>query len=314
METSLRVVDGAKRRKVTDTPKKVVTDAELTAAENEIRERAKTIVRDIDDKYWELGEILYDVYDGVPGGYRALMKGEGSRAERQEMFRKWGYKSFGEYCEKEVGIRERTAQNIRYAYYWFSVHLSLPEEVMVDLRSLGRSFVYQLSGFADETNITVWIEQAKTLTYEELRKAIKAAKAVAAGKSADDEERDQEAAGKAVEDEKGAKPLPKPEEWHTLQTSLADAQWEVWQSAFDRAKKLSGSDKIGHNMALICQDFLANNDFSDDSKKDRSTFLGKVEQKLGLLLIGIDPSSGKPVHGRDLLWRLVKECQAEETE
>jgi hypothetical protein len=64
----------------------------------------------------------------------------------------------------------------------------------------------------------------------------------------------------------------------------------------------------------MCQDFLANNDFSDDSKKDRSAFLGKVEQKLGLLLIGIDPSTGKPVHGRDLLWRLVKECQAEESE
>lgn len=315
METNLRVVNGAKGRKIVNAPVEVeeVSEAELTVEENKLRERARTIVKDIDDKYWELGEILYDVYDGVPGGYRALMKGKGSREERRSMFSKWGYKTFGEYCEEEVGIRKRTAENIRYAYYWFSITLDLPESVMEDLRSIGRSKFYQLAGFADETNITVWIDQAKTLTFEELRKAIKAAKAVAAGSSGDSEERDQ-AAGPAAEAAKDAKALPKPEEWHTLQTSLADSQWATWQSAFDRAKGISGSEKIGHNMELICQDFLANNDFADDAAKDRSAFLAKIERKLGLLLIGIDPASGKPVHGRDLLWRLVKECQAEALE
>jgi len=34
-----------------------------------------------------------------------------------------------------------------------------------------------------------------------------------------------------------------------------------------------------------------------------------MERRLGLLMIAIDPQTGKPVHGQDLLWRLIEESQ-----
>jgi len=321
METTLRVVNGVERKVIATND---VDDKKLTEAENQLRERARSLVQEIENKYWDLGRVLYEVYDGVPGGYRGLMAGQGSMEERQSLFKKWGYADFGEYCEREVGLRKRTGENLRYAYWWFSVSEEMPEEVIQDLVSLGRSKVYLLSGFATRESVVLWIDKAHTLTYEQLKTAIKAAKSVIAGSGDDGEERPQDGnegidilhpgSGSSGSGGSGAssdsKPLPKPEEMHSLQTSFYDDQWDTIQAALDRAKKVSKSEKINHNLDLICQDFLTNNDFSGDTEKDRSAFLGKLERKLGIMLIAVDPNTGKPVHGRDLLWRLIEEAKA----
>ena len=303
--TTLKVV-GGRERAVVDLPTRQVSEAELLEAENKLREEARQIVKDIDDRYWDLGRVLYDVYDGVPGGYRALIQGDGSHAARDGLFRKWGYGSFGEYAEKEVGIRKRSAENLRYAYWWFSISLDLPERVLDQVKSLGRSKVYLLSGFVTQETVTVWLDRAKELTFDELKLAVKQAKAVAAGKAADVAELDPE----TKDDDPPA--LPKPEELHHVSTSLYDGQFETFESAMKRAKGLSGSEKIGHNLELICQDFLANNDFGATAKKDTSSFLCKIERMLGVHIVAVDPSSGRAIYGGELLWKLVEERKAAE--
>ena len=281
---------------------KLVTDADigsvdgLERAENELRELTKSLHKDIETTYWELGRCLYEIYDGVPGGYRDLMKGGGSRAVRKELFRKWGYDSFAEYCEKEVGVMKRSAENLRYAYYWFEIHLAgLPTDVKQGIKELGRSKVYQLAGFVDRDGVISWTEKAKNMTFEELKKAIRAAKVV----------REEAAAVASGNEER--KVAPAPEQLHTVQTSLYSGQYDTWSAALDRAKTLSRSDKIGHNLELICQDFLASNDFANDEDEDRRQYIAKVERRLGLKLIVIDPSTGSPVYGSELLWMLVNE-------
>lgn len=317
---------------------RAVTDKEIEEAEDKLREEAKSIVKDIDNKYWDLGRCLYDVYDGVPGGYRSLMQGSGSRKVRQALFEKWGYRNFGDYCEREVGIRKRTGENLRYAYFWFAIRLDLPEKIIDEVKSLGRSKIYQLSGFVNQDNITLWIEKARDLTFEELKKSIKQAKAVQAGMDPDGDERDpvirepqsegksssggsngsgsgggsSSGSGVGSATSNGAKDLPQPEKMHTVTTSLYQGQFDTWQSAIERAKSLSGSEKIGHNLELICQDFLANNDFYGDSSDDKKAYLNRIERKLGVLLVAIDPDTGSPIHGTDLLWKLVEEKSSSE--
>lgn len=300
---SLRIVGG--RNPVAVDPNDVLTDEELVQAEDELREKIRRCVRHIEATYWDLAGGLYAVFDGVPGGYRGLVKGKGSRAERQELFKKWGYENFGEYCEREVGIRKRTAENLRYAYYWFAVHLNLPKSVIAQLQQLGRSKVYQMAGIVNEENVTLWIDRAKELTHDELKKALKQAQIAKAGKSIDEEEKSQEPFSDSGDDH----PLPKPEELHTVQTALYDGQWNTWQTALDCAKKISGSDKVGHNLEMICQDFLNNNDFGAEAKKDRTTFLAKIEKQLGCHLVAIDPSSGQPFYGTALMWRIVQDLK-----
>lgn len=320
MGTTLRVV-GNGEKKIVGSDGAKPSDEELLNAENQLREEARNLVREIDRKYWDLGRVLWDVYDGVPGGYRALMSGEGSKQDRKALFEKWGYKNFGDYCENEVGLRKRTAENLRFAYYYFSIQQQMPENVIEQLVSIGRSKVYLLAGVATQSSIALWLEKAKELTFEELKMAIKTVKAVTASKSDDNEERDQSAptkslsSGKPDDDEKDEgytpKELPKPDEWHTVTGNMVDAQYEVYQAALKRAEGITKSDKVGYNLDFICQDFLANNNFSNVKDKDRGAYFNKMERRMGVLLIAIDPNTGKPIHGRDLLWRLIEESEKE---
>jgi len=306
MKTTLKVVGGVHDNTSNAADNVDVSDEELEKAEADLRREARTLVHDIETKYWDLGRVLYDVYDGVPGGYRALLKGKGVAGDRVELFRKWGYSGFGEYCEREVGIQKRTAENLRYAYYWFAINQEMPAEVIDQLISVGRSKVYLLAGVADMNSITLWIDKAKDLTFDELKVAIRTARAVAGSKSVDTDEVDQ--SGKAEASKDQGKSLPKPEEMTTFQAGLFEGQKTTCDAAFKRAQGISRSDKKGHNLELICQDFLSNNDF-DDPKKDVAKYISKMERRLGLLIIAIDPQTGKPVHGTDLLWRLMEEKQ-----
>jgi hypothetical protein len=281
-----------------------VNSVDLEKAEDELRTRTKDLCKRVELTYWELGKALYEVYDGVPGGYRELLKGEGAKEARMALFKKWGYSSFEEYCEREVGLLRRSAQNIRYAYYWFQIELDLKPDVVQLLTSLGRSKVYLMAGFVQKDTVLSWIEKAQSMTYDELRKVIQAARATTK-KSKKDEELFELAKGGAISAGDHSVP-PAPETMHTVSTSLYDGQFNTWQQAVERAKSITNSDKISHNLEMICTDFLATNDFTDP-EGDQKKIIAKYERLLGLKLIAIDPKSGKPVYGGDLLWKMVAE-------
>lgn len=285
--------------------KPVYSGDDLEKAEIELRKRTRELCQQVDTAYWELGQALYEVYDGVPGGYRELLKGEGAKEARIALFKKWGYSSFEEYCEREVGIQRRSASNLRYVYYWFKIELDVAADVIEQLKSLGRSKVYLFAGFVTKDNIMQWIEKAQGMTHEELKKVIVAMRATAKNTKTDDESFEGAKSGAEINDD-GHRVAPAPETTHTLHTSLYDGQWGTWNTALDRAKGITGSDVISHNLEMICLDYLATNDFVDP-KDDQKKTIAKYEKLLGLKLIAIDPRSGKPVFGGDLLWMMVKE-------
>ena len=285
-------------------------EADAAAEEEELRGRARTLSKQIETTYWELGKAIYEVWDGCPGGRR---RAAGEPEIRKGLHEKWGYASFEEYCDKEVGLKRRTASHLRYAYYWFEHKLSLPSEVKDRLKKLGRSKLYAMAGHVTEDNIISWIDKAEMMTVEDIKKTIATAKAVESRKSSEDNphagddlyeyaKQDKIAADNAGGDFREA---PAPEVMKTLHTSLYAGQFETWQNAFDRAKGITGSDKISHNLEMICLDFLGGNDFTTP-ETDVGTYLSKIERLLGLKMIAIDPQTGKPVHGQDLLWLLVQ--------
>lgn len=273
---------------------KEVSTEELERAEADLRKQAKELYAQIETTYWDLGRCLYEVYDGVPGGYRDLIRGKGAAAARNSLFAKWGFENFGDYCEREIGIKKRSGEALRYAYYWFEIHLNIPLELKKEMRTLGRSKVYLLSGFATKEDVMEWVAKAKSFNYEDLKKAVNDAKGLKPAKKDEDNEGDQDP---------GAPPPP--ETLHNVQAGLYDEQWKTYNAAIDRAKNLSKSEKIGHNLELICQDFLANNGFTKP-EEDANEYLAKMERQLNLKLIALDPLTGVPIFGADLLWMLVK--------
>ena len=287
-------------------PRREISQEEIGKAENDLREKAKSLCKNIQISYWELGQCLYDVYDGVPGGYRGLL-GAGARTERRALFSKWGYGSFAEYVDKELGLMKRSAENLRYAYYWFEIRLNLPKETKDKVKGLGRSKVYQLSGVVDENDIETWVEKASQMTHEDLKKSLQVVKAQKSQRHDDIENEGLKGLDEIGERSGDETPVPMPEEIHQFHTSLYKGQWDIIQSAIDRAKGMSGSDRIGHNLELICQDFLMNNEFGQTPDVDVKQYVNKTEKRLGIKLIGIDMKSGRPVYGGDLLWKLVQE-------
>lgn len=274
-----------------------VNEEELTAAEDELRNKTLHLSKKIDSDYWELGGCLYSVFDGLPGGYKD--NGDGSRARRTELFRKWGYKNFAEYVEKEIGIRKRSAENLRYAYYYFEKKLRLPKEVKEEVKALGRSKVYLLAGIVKEDDIMTWLGKAKVSTFEVLKEEIKTINLKKADSSID--------TGIVAENPELPSPVPAPEKLHTIQFGLYDSQYQTYEQALEKAQGMTGSDKKGHNVELICLDFLANNGSFQSTDEERKDFLKKVESKLGVQLIALDMKTGKVIHNEDLLVNKLKD-------
>ena len=96
-------------------------------------------------------------------------------------------------------------------------------------------------------------------------------------------------------------------------TVLADSPYDdqhswtqrgVVEAAFARASGISRSKKRGHNLALICQDFLSCNGFMSNSR-DLEVLLKKYAQLLGISSMIVLDANGRPVLGGDLLSSLI---------
>jgi hypothetical protein len=88
---------------------------------------------------------------------------------------------------------------------------------------------------------------------------------------------------------------------------LYPAQDENVTAALARAQQLSKSEKVGHNLDMICTDFLATNDFrgSDDPNNWRR-FLAKYEQLLGKCIVVLDPATKTVWYGAEKLKKFVE--------
>ena len=304
----------------------LASNNDLSSFEQEVRDRAVNLGKQIEVTYWELGKALSEVWSGIPGGWKGAT--DPTRSSEKPLFAKWGYSTFEEYCEKEVGMRRRTASNLRYAYWWFEHQMTLPTEIKDRLKKLGRSKLYALAGFVTMDNVVSWIDKAESMTAEQIKKATMTAKAVSAkdhtdpvssgGKDlpaySDSDAMFEYADSVADSGESESRPrasrsempeAPAPETTHTLHTSLYDGQWKTWQDAFERSKEITGSDKISHNLEMICLDYLSTNQFLKPADSI-GIYFSKLERLLGMKLIAIDPQSGKPKYGADLLWLMVQ--------
>jgi hypothetical protein len=122
---------------------------------NKVRKRIVELKKLVEDSYFEIGELLYEVF------YAGYWKG-------------WEYESFKQYVMDELGFHERKAQ------YLINIYKNLVVKAQVEpekLEGVGWSKAKEIATVVDKDNADEWVERAKESTVTELVSDVREAKA-----------------------------------------------------------------------------------------------------------------------------------------
>lgn len=279
-----------------------------------IRKRAKTLSKELDNGYMELAKILYDVYDcpvdGDPKNVAVLTL--------------WGYSSFKEYVESELGIHYKKAQRLRSIWYVLEIVLKdIDLKTKERLVALGSTKMRELARVLTADNVDQWLRIAETDSHSSLVNKIQAASLAARKEALEQqlgtgEESDEgtpfphgvalgggeaplaDGSEPAADDGFGGGAAPTQADADGELFGVGELKVETFMLAPDqqlnvltalaRSSELTKSAKKGYNLDLICIDFLATNDFSAQTKQaeSRSRYLAKIERLLGVRIVAVD--------------------------
>lgn len=251
-----------------------------------IRRKAKAIANRIGQDYMRLGELLYTVWDTPIDG----------DPQKPPIYTSWGYSTFSDYAEQELGLARRTAEHLRRIYFVLEKEL---EGIHPLLRkrfiALGQSKARELVRVITLENAEEWIAMAERVAYKDLLAAIRV-------------KLEDTALDEAIS---GPPEVPVQEEKvKNRNFALFPEQEENVNRALSRAKEMSNSDKLGHNLDLICTDFLATNDFlKSDDRKMWKRFLSKYEEILKMDIVVLNPRTKKVWYGAEKLKKFVEDWE-----
>jgi hypothetical protein len=249
------------------------------------REDTKTLATEIDSGYMRLAERLYQIFDvpcpGDPSG--------------RFLYQIWNFSEIGEYVENELGIHRKKAQRLRGIWYRLGVELSgMDPAIRARIIALGFGKVRELVRVLTVQNAAEWLDRAENSNYETLVNAIRV--------YLQNLEADRMKAAEEGKDPETVETEVPPAEVKSYTTfALFEEQQKVVDAALTRASELSGSEKPGHNLTLICTDFLATNDFLTGDQKQKLLYLAKLERLLGVRLVVGDPKTSRVTYGIDNL-------------
>lgn len=300
----LKVIDGGSKK----------LEVGSTEWATRLRKETQTLAKEYETGYMRLAEKLWLVFDTPRDGDR----------KQAAIFTTWGYgpNEFNKYVEIELGLHAKKAQ--RLISIWKAVQsLNLDDETQGRLVKLGSSKVRELIRVMTSRNAESWIGKAEDMSYPKLCAQIQK---YIADKETANATREAEA---AYNGSPGSTPTPKDEDADDqdeekdvvtdrkhiegldvsvkrVSFDLYGDQIETYNLAIQRSMELSNSDKVGHNVSLVCLDFLATNDFKFANEEQRLRFLAKFEKLMGYKLVIIDPEAGEVVYGLKSLEKLAR--------
>jgi hypothetical protein len=242
---------------------------------DEIRKRLVELKGVIESSYLEVGKLLGEVCE------KTLDSGK-------QLWKHWGFTSFDEYCEREMGFRQRKGYHL-LSIYKQCISGPIPKEEFEKIGWSKASILAPLisSGVITEENVHRWVEKANEKTYDELRSMTKLAKAKSEEKAKDDAAKGVEGSAARV-----------PEEIHIVRIPLYKDQFENYQTAMKKAEIITGSDKTAWLMDCICMHF---NSEACTTKTDSLEILcRRLEQVFSVKIIAISDEAKQVVFGERL--------------
>ena len=295
---------------------------------DKLRKRSKHLVTLLEAGNVELGIILWQLHNTPVDG----------DTKKEANYTRWGYSTFGEFVEVDLGMHRRKAERLRRIGSVLEVELSALDEALRDrAKSIGWSKLRELikifANKHDRHTVQEWVSFAEQNNYRAVEAAVGMAldkMGLEDGKASDDvvddlvddsvdpwddsEDADGESDdGDDAEYGRGrltvkdaADALPPPERMKVWSFTCLNEQIDMVSAALDRAKELSGSDKKSHNLSLVCMDFVATNDFGKpDDPKTKHAYLAKLERLLGVKLIAVGKDDNKVFYGFKALKQLA---------
>jgi hypothetical protein len=207
----------------------------------------------IDKARWRMAEMFFQVHD-------------------ESIFYRWGYTSWEQYVDSEIGMTVRTAQYLTAMYSWFVVEIGSQmsdearEAMIGGVRELGWTKARCLVGVAGVDDVSDWIKKAKDMSCDDLTVATK----------------------KVLTERQGGDP-GEVETMKSFSCRVAEEQLTIIVQALETAGIVLESDKRGHALSMICQDYVANNAAqSDEGQKARGRYFDKIGAQFGVRLIAVD--------------------------
>lgn len=235
------------------------------ADESFARDEVIRLRRDVERSYFKIGGLLYKI-------------------SREFWYKKWGYETFKDYVEQEVGFSVRKAQFLIGIWNWFVVQVG-DKTVIEKVAQLGWSKAAVLVGVVTKHNVDAWVEKGKQLTV--------------AGLNAE--------ARMVLEN----RPVEQAERAERKGFLLHNDQIDAVEEAINVACRIGNTDKQGQALSLICTEFLASH-LGDEAAKLRSgqdvaggirgikqrliTILKRFERALPIGFIVVDIENGEQIY------------------
>jgi hypothetical protein len=301
-----------------------------------VRDEARSLAGKLDEGYMELAKLLYTIWDTPIDG----------DPKNGPVFTQWGYVSFADYVEQELGIHRKKAQRLKAVWYGLEVRLkdSLDPALKKRIIALGFSKVRELVGQLTARNAEKWVEKAEELSYPKLciavRKYREDREQMVAEHTANREaiieaggDPDADLNGEGGDGGDGGDGLPEavdsvigeplvrdePPEPEVPDGDFSDLvrenfnlypdQHDTVKEALAIAQKLSNSTVKSNNLHLVCLDFVATNGEGKTTAAQRMKRLVQLGKSYGLDLVILD--EGDVVFGLDNLQALADKANEE---
>jgi len=239
----------------------------------EARKRALELKEIVEKSYLELGKFLKLIAKAVT-------------QEGIPVYRSWGFQTFAAYCEQELGFKERKANHLALIYAQ-TEEGPFPKKWAEQVGWSKMSLLAPLAakGIITEGNVKPWMERVEKSSFADLTEIAKKAREKAEKKKAKQE-------GLEIPSREEV-----PESIHVIRIPLYDDQWENWNIALDKARKITGSDKLPWLIDCIAMAF--NSEGFDTRKEGLDEVCRRVERVFRVKLVAFDEEG--PVFGKDVV-------------
>lgn len=252
-----------------------VDDLSRGEVKPEVRGRVVELVSSITKNYFQLAALLHDV-------------------RQNSYYIAWGFRTWREYAETEVGIGARKADYLVQIYDWFG---SMGADAQQWVEGLGWTKAKELVGVVDEQNIDEWRSRIDGLSFSQMKSELEGH--VDVGGLGEDGGDGGSSSGSG-DGEKTSK----------LSFALYPAQKANVEQAIAAAKKAVKSDKDGHALDLICSDYLA----STAGIVNMNDYFRRIESITGLRLIAFDQVTNEFAFGEDVIEEILSSQNGEDAE